>query len=379
VRLLFSARPAYGHIHPLLPLALAARSAGHEVVFATGAAFVPRLRAQGFEVHEVGIGPSEAEAEARRRCGQDADPVELILAMFTDILPRRTVAELGPVLADRRPDLVVYEQSDVGAVPAARRAGVPAVSHIIGRSMPDPIRARAAERLEWVWAGETPTDPLAGDTCLDIWPPSLQDPSSRAIPTRIPVRPTPWNEPAPLPEIVTAPRDRPLVYLTLGTVAFGAVETLRAAVTGLSRLPVDVLVATGPGGPDSVGEVPPSVRVEGFVDQARLLPHVELVVHHAGTGTLLGAFAAGVPQLLLPQGADQFVNAEVVAELGAGRRLLGAELTADAVTEQARALLADDTAAEIATGVAAEIAAMPAPADVVPTLVELAGVGPRSS
>jgi UDP:flavonoid glycosyltransferase YjiC (YdhE family) len=373
VRLLLSARPAHGHIHPLVPLALAARSAGHEVVFATGAAFLPRLRAQGFEVHEAGIAVGEAEAQARRRHGADADPIELILTMFADVLPRRTAADLAPLLADRRPDLVVYEQSDVGAVVAARRAGVPAVSHIIGRSLPDPVRARAADRLAWVWDGETPHDPLAGDTTLDIWPPSLLDPSTRAIPTRIPVRPTPWNEPAPLPEIATEPRTRPLVYLTLGTVAFGAVETLRAAVTGLSRLPVDVVVAIGPGDPAALGEVPASVRVAGFLDQARLLPHVDLVVHHGGTGTLLGAFATGVPQLLLPQGADQFVNAEVVAELGAGRRLVGEELTAEAVTERVRELLADDDAARIAGRIGTEIAAMPAPEAVVPTLVELAG------
>ncbi|OLF15461.1 glycosyltransferase [Actinophytocola xanthii] len=379
MRLLFSARPAHGHLHPLLPLALAARAAGHEVTFATGAAFLPRLRQEGFEVHEAGIGVAEAEAEARRRCGDGADPIELILTMFTDVLPRRTSTDLDPVLADRRPDLVVYEQSDVGAVAAARRAGVPAVSHIIGRSLPDPVRARAAERLAWVWEGETPHDPLAGDRCLDIWPPSLRDPSTHAIPTRIPVRPTPWSGAAPLPEIATAPRERPLVYLTLGTVAFGAVETLRTAVEGLSRLPVDVLVATGPGDPAALGEVPASVQVEGFVDQARLLPHVDLVVHHGGTGTLLGAFAAGLPQLLLPRGADQFVNAEVVAELGAGRRLVGPEVTAEAVTEQARALLADATAAETATRVAAEIAEMPAPADVVPALIELAGTRPEPS
>src|SRR5256885_9690132 len=35
VRLLFTSLAAYGHVYPLLPLAVAAREAGHEVLFAT--------------------------------------------------------------------------------------------------------------------------------------------------------------------------------------------------------------------------------------------------------------------------------------------------------------------------------------------------------
>ncbi|GII25132.1 glycosyltransferase family 1 protein [Planosporangium mesophilum] len=110
MRILFSCRPALGHVYPLIPLAMAAREAGHRVVFGTGAAFVPRLRRLDFEAYPVGIAVSEAEAQARRQLG-DADPLELILTMFGDVLARRTLADLVPLLAELRPDLVVYEQS----------------------------------------------------------------------------------------------------------------------------------------------------------------------------------------------------------------------------------------------------------------------------
>ena len=42
-----------------------------------------------------------------------------------------------------------------------------------------------------------------------------------------------------------------------------------------------------------------------------------LVVHHGGSGTMLGALAHGLPQLRRPQGADQFLNAEALLPTGA--------------------------------------------------------------
>ena len=65
MRVLITAGPAYGHLFPLLPLAGAARRAGHEVVIATGAELAPVVEERGFTVWPVG--PSWAEAEAMRR------------------------------------------------------------------------------------------------------------------------------------------------------------------------------------------------------------------------------------------------------------------------------------------------------------------------
>jgi MGT family glycosyltransferase len=165
--------------------------------------------------------------------------------------------------------------------------------------------------------------------------------------------------------VISERKSRPLVYLTLGTVAFGATGVLRAAIDGLARLPVDVLVAIGPGDPAALGPVPASVRVERFVPQPEVLAHADLVVHHGGSGTVLGALAAGLPQLLVPQGADQFRNATTLAEVGAGRELVGDAATADAIEEHARFLLEDVHTREVAQGISAEIAAMPSPAAVV--------------
>jgi UDP:flavonoid glycosyltransferase YjiC (YdhE family) len=132
---------------------------------------------------------------------------------------------------------------------------------------------------------------------------------------------------------------------------------------------VDVLVALGPGDPASLGSLPDRVRVAGFVPQAEVLKHAGMVVHHGGTGTVLAALAAGLPQLVLPQGADQFANAETLSALGAAKALVGDAITVDAIGTAARELLHDPKPRDIARGVAAEIAAMPAPPEVLTELV----------
>ena len=59
MRLLFTAFPGYGHVHPMLPLARAALRAGHDVRFATGPDLVERVRSYGFDAQDF-------EGRARR-------------------------------------------------------------------------------------------------------------------------------------------------------------------------------------------------------------------------------------------------------------------------------------------------------------------------
>jgi UDP:flavonoid glycosyltransferase YjiC (YdhE family) len=156
-------------------------------------------------------------------------------------------------------------------------------------------------------------------------------------------------------------------------VAFGAVEVLSRAIAEIAPLDVDILVTVGPEGePAALGEVPTTVHIERFVAQSAVLPLVDLIVHHGGTGTVLGALEVGLPQLLLPQGADQFINAEILAARGIGRALPNDAQQPGAIGDAVQALLGDSAERQAAGRVRDEIAAMPSPSDVVPALVELA-------
>jgi UDP:flavonoid glycosyltransferase YjiC (YdhE family) len=102
-----------------------------------------------------------------------------------------------------------------------------------------------------------------------------------------------------------------------------------------------------------------------------ILPHCDLVISHAGSGATIGALAAAVPMLALPQGADQFLNAKAITRLGAGLRLLPHELTPSAVRDAARRLLDEPSFAAIARIEQRVIRTMPPPASIVARLEAL--------
>jgi UDP:flavonoid glycosyltransferase YjiC (YdhE family) len=315
MRMLFVSLGSVGHTYPMIPLAVAARRAGHDVHWATGDTVHPALRANGLRPFR---------------------PANCFYELYAD--------DLEPELARLEPELVVHGWGVPGAAEAARRVGVPSLWHGFGRLVPDGI-------------GIEPPTKIALPH-VDICPPSLQDKEFRATATRIELRPVPYAEPGELPKLTT-----PLVYLTFGT-AFGTAELLTTAIEGLALLGVRVVVATGRVRPGELRDLPDDVVVHDWLPQADLLPHVDLVVHHGGSGTMLGALSAGVPQLVLPQGADQFANADAVHDAGVGLRLRPDDVSVAAVAQQANALRRGDHRAA-ARAVAAEIAGMPSPDDVV--------------
>jgi len=66
--------------------------------------------------------------------------------------------------------------------------------------------------------------------------------------------------------------------------------------------------------------------------------------------------------VVVPQGADQFDNADACEALGLAEKILPAELTVDRVRVALERVLGDATYADAARAVAAEIAQMPSPA-----------------
>jgi UDP:flavonoid glycosyltransferase YjiC (YdhE family) len=378
MRIVFASVGAYGHLISLLPLAIAAKDAGHDVTFATDSRLHGAIRDAGLEAVHAGTTISDAVAEvvAQTPAGSRSDVPP---RAFGSVLPRRTIADLAPVLADKRPDLVVYEVLNPGAGIAAGMVGIPAVCHGTSRvsgganwkAMCDTWMATAAE-----FGLDIPEEnaEFFGNPYIDICPPSLQWPLFLESVNRVPMRPVAWNQPAELPAFV---RDRhsarPLVYLTLGTL-FTKPEVLRHVIDGLAVLSVDVLVSCARGVKrDDIGEVPPNVAVEEWVPQGEVLSHADLVVSHGGSGTTLETMARGLPHLVLPQGADQFSNAQVVSDAGLARRILPSELTSEAVTVHARELLADEQVRTSAVAVAKEIAGMPSPQETVEWLAGLTG------
>lgn len=318
VKVVLASLPAFGHLYPLVPLALALERTGAEVVFATGEEFATRLPARTVLGAEESWTFSDATSEIARRVAQlDEAPSDEILGrtLFIELCAPHVVDVMTEVLEGERPDIVVFEQSNVGAAMAAHTTDTMAFCLAIvgwGRRWSNIYETVAA-------MVDAPGASALAEGLIDPHPPFLAEVDVTPPFPTMAMRPTAWSPDGPAQPWLLEPRRAPRVYLTLGTV-FGNVDLLRAAALEIASSGCDVLVATGPGiAPSALGDMPAAVHVEQEVAQAHLLPHVDLVVHHGGTGTVIGSLTSGLPQIVMPQGADQFWNADHLASEGACR------------------------------------------------------------
>lgn len=371
MRVLFSTTPLDGHFRPLLPLAHALRARGHEVAFATAASWHGHVEAEGFPA--LAAGASHKVAMARRLDGQREAVARMpplgrrhyvFSYLFAEGHAPLKLSDLLEAARAWKPDAVVFEAADLAAPIVAAALGVPAVHHAFGTLAPPAALERAGEAAAPLWrqAGLEP-DRYGGaflGLYVDVVPPALDgDPP---LGERVRLRPAldaAGGRPAWLGELA-----RPLVYATMGTV-FNKPESFGPLVAALGASPVGALVTVGRDlDPVELGTPPPNVRVERFVSQATVLPACAAVVAHGGSGTILGALAAGAPLVLLPQGADQFENAHRCERIGVAVSLLPDAAKQDAIAAAVRAVLEEPSYREAADRVRDEIAAMQTPDEV---------------
>ena len=117
-------------------------------------------------------------------------------------------------------------------------------------------------------------------------------------------------------------------------------------------LPVDLLLAIGPGAdPASLGPVPRNVRVATYVPQRAVLDRCAATICHGGYGSLLDAIDAAVPLVVVPFGADQYVNADSLVRLGIGSSVDEDALDAATVRHAIIDLLSDHGARDRITAI----------------------------
>ncbi len=176
------------------------------------------------------------------------------------------------------------------------------------------------------------------------------------------VGPCTWDKPAGNPRapwLDELPRDRPVVYVTEGTLHAKPPLLLRAALEGLAALPVRVIVTTGMHRDPTeigLGAIPANARVERWVPHSDLFCRTDVVVTTGGTGTVLAALSAGVPLVVVPTAWDQPENAWRVSEAGAGIRLAPRQCTPDRLRSAVTRVLDDPSFRSNAGRLAADFA-----------------------
>jgi MGT family glycosyltransferase len=160
-----------------------------------------------------------------------------------------------------------------------------------------------------------------------------------------------------------------------------AVQVYRCALDAVGELDARVLLTVGRATDvATLGPVPANTRVEQWVSQETVLRDASVVVCHGGTGTTLGALAAGVPLVICPLFADQPHNARAVKDAGAavvlaagaestgGLRSLGAEDVAP-LRESIEKLISEPSYRRAAGRLASEISNLPLLENLVEQLV----------
>lgn len=387
MRILVTASPGLGHMLPMVPISWALRAAGHEVLLAMSGRspdHVPMLAASGLHVVETVKHEQFGSMLDRVRGTEDIKEIQRQIKEASrsgefDRLSRvgvrlfvpmsEAVADAVVELADEwRPDLVLHSPMEGAGPLAAAKLGIPAVEQSFGLSSPLDRGTQFAEALADTYRRHGADGPPERRGLLNVAPPSMGTTPENGWSMRY----VPYNGGGQLPDWLLRRPDRPRVVVTLGTVlpGFGGLGPLQW-LTDVADIDAEFVVTLGDADADQLGALPANVRPVPYTPLNALLNTSTAVVHHAGSGSTMTALALGVPQLVVPQGADQFSNAHEVAKRGVGFEVDTdvRQVDADDLTR----LLTDSSLAAAAAEVRTEMAGQPAPAALVSRLEELVG------
>jgi MGT family glycosyltransferase len=355
----------HGRVNPTLPVVAELVRRGHSVTYHTSPAFRAEIEATGATVYLYPGGDQPLP-----------DPPTPITLM--EGLARATVGLLPAVLTDLRrvrPDLIVHDNACLWGAVAARELEVPAASSFttfaFNRHVPSPTRgswnllAAATARPRTVqgyllsrWRLRRRFD-ARGLPLLDVG--NIRAPlnlvyTSRAFQPAVEYFDQTYRFVGPSigarPPDPSFPADRlqdPVLYASLGTVFNADPQLLRGFATALAPLGGTVIVSTGQTDPAALGPLPANVLARRSVPQPEVLARAALFVTHGGMNSVNEATYAGVPLLVVPQGADQPLVARRVVELGAGLSIPTGDAAVEPVRALARRLLDDPRFREGAT------------------------------
>jgi UDP:flavonoid glycosyltransferase YjiC (YdhE family) len=337
--------------------------AGHQVAFVSSRSFSRVIEEVGFTAIPAGMDWLESQIEETFPEFGDPSSWAETPPTWTHVFEEAThamVGELVQLIRDFRADLLVHESIEFGGPLAGAAAGIPFAA--LGNTARGISNGALFPYLHLV-----------------AFPPSMDTaPLSSFGPTVQPIRPVPLELADPVaPSWLADLPERPLVYVTMGTVFNRIPGPFETILEALSRLPVNAVVTVGPNVDLArFGQQPDHIHLEQYVSARSMLQHADVAINHAGSSSMLHALVEAVPILALPLGADQHYHAFRLAGNGAGLQLDPYQMTGDELSHAVELLLEDDLYRRNAQRLSAEIASMPAPAEAVPLLEELARRGP---
>lgn len=335
-RILFSPESFnMGETTRCIEIARVARERGHTVLFHVySPKYIGLLESAGLPVHLREPIMSDVEAEQIMALDQGRGVRH---PFTTDMVRRRVTAELVAI-RDFNADAVVIG-SNLTMLLSARIAGVPifyarpyAYSSTyfskkpVGGELAAPGWLRAVARMfsykpaSFVRVAREyglrlprrTVDMLSADVNL-ICSLFTQLRGDSLVEPDVGVGPIYYRAPGELPQIVRESRDRPLIYVGMGS--SGSADILAQVLGQLSAAPADVLVGGGVQLSDTrlLGN---NIHFAGTVPAHLLAGHIDASITHGGEGTVQTACLAGVPFAGIAMQAEQSWNIEECVRYG---------------------------------------------------------------
>jgi Glycosyl transferases, related to UDP-glucuronosyltransferase len=359
-----------GVVAPLLPIARALRERGHEVVIAVGPDVQARVEESGFNAVVMGPGAMEAAMRAFADPAAAESPgagPAFAAAMFGGVFAPELLPALRRLADEFVPDAIVHPPVEVASPIVAAERGIANVTYGFGQLLDDTIVSALADRVAPLWeSAGLPADRYAGmyrDCYLDPCPPSMR--LGAVAPAQVvqAIRPEiPGRTSDELPAEVDALGERPILYVTLGTVPlFNQLATFKMLLDAVAEEDLEVVATIGTNNdPDALTPRSKNAHVYQWLPLQPLLDRCNAVLCHGGSGTTLAALSAGLPLVIVPQGADQFENALACEAAAAARVLRPEDTEPTAIRDAVRAVIAAGSPERhAALRLAKEIATMP--------------------
>jgi MGT family glycosyltransferase len=329
-----------GHAFPMMALGTRLAARGHEVTFETWTRWREPVEAEGlrfvaapeypvFPTRERPLKPYEAVVLATAQtlgAVRDCAPDVVVHDILT-LAPAMAGELSGVPVATLIPHF--HPSSPPGAAPYALGARLPRsrLGRGLWRSLERPVGAglrRGRDELNETRRrlGLGPISRLHGGIssrlCLVGTFPQLEYPRQWPPEVHV-VGPLVWEPPSD--DVEPPPGEDPLVLIAPSTAQDPAHRLLRDALIGLGREPVRVLAASNRRPLPEPVAVPPNSRLVDWLSYGRTMPRCDLVVCHAGHGTLVRALQYGCPVVAVPHVGDMGENAARADWAGVGVRL----------------------------------------------------------
>ncbi|MBZ5701995.1 MAG: glycosyltransferase [Acidobacteriia bacterium] len=155
-------------------------------------------------------------------------------------------------------------------------------------------------------------------------------------------------------------QDKPVVYVSFGSLGCGDTKTLQRLIAALGHLPVRALVNAG-SYLDAYTAVPANVLLGKWFPQPSVIPQVDAVIHHGGNNTFTECLYFGKPSIIMPYVWDGHDNATRVHETGHGIQMHRNHWTPEELARNLHILLSDPAMKQRLAATSAQMHRQPGP------------------